>query len=121
MLKGLLLVGTGGMIGSMLRYLVALLVRPGAFPLATFTVNLAGCFLIGLLMGFALRDGAQTGNWRLFLATGLCGGFTTFSAFSLECVQMIAQQRYGAMLGYIAVSIVLGLAATFAGIQLSRI
>lgn len=121
MLKSFLLVGLGGMIGSMSRYFFSLIIKPGSFPYTTFSVNIIGCLIIGMVMGLALKDGSLNNNWRLFLATGICGGFTTFSAFSLECVQFIEQQRYAAMSGYIALSIVLGLAATFAGIQLTRL
>jgi fluoride exporter len=121
MLKGFLLVGFGGMLGSMLRYLFTVLIKPSSFPYATFTVNIFGSLIIGLIMGFALKAGTVNDNWKLFLATGICGGFTTFSAFSLECIQLIEQQRYVAMLGYISLSIVLGLAATFAGIQLAKL
>jgi CrcB protein len=121
MLRSFLLVGIGGMIGSMLRYLVSLAIKPQSFPFATICVNICGCLVIGLVMGFALRSEAVNNNWRLFLATGICGGFTTFSAFSLECIQFIEQQRYTALFLYVALSLVLGLAATFAGIQLARI
>jgi CrcB protein len=120
-LKDILLVGFGGMLGSMLRYITALLVKPGSVPYATFSVNILGSLVIGIVMGFALKSESFSNNWRLFLATGICGGFTTFSAFSLECFQLIEQQRYGAMLGYIGLSIVLGIAATFAGIQLTKL
>lgn len=121
MLKSFLLVGLGGMIGSMLRYLFAVLIKPQSFPYATLSVNVIGSLLIGVIIGFVLKNESLNLNWKLFLATGICGGFTTFSAFSLECIQMLEQQRYAATLGYIALSIVLGLAATFAGIQLTRL
>jgi CrcB protein len=121
MLKGFLLVGLGGMIGSMLRYLFAVLIKPQSFPYATLSVNILGCLIIGIVMGLVLKNETLNQNWKLFFATGICGGFTTFSAFSLECVQFIEQQRYAAMLGYIGLSIVLGLAATFAGIQLAKL
>lgn len=121
MLKSFLLVGLGGMAGSMLRYLFSVGIKPGGFPYATFAVNLIGCLLIGIVMGFALKAGWNNQNWRLFLATGFCGGFTTFSAFSLECIQLVQQHRYPAVIAYIGLSIILGLAATFAGIQLAKL
>ncbi len=121
MFKSFLLVGIGGMIGSMLRYLFSVLIKPQSFPYATLSVNILGSFLIGLIMGFVLKNEAVSQNWKLFLATGICGGFTTFSAFSLECIQLLDQQRYAATIGYIGLSIILGLAATFAGIQLTRL
>jgi fluoride exporter len=121
MLKNLLIVGAGGMLGSMLRYWCSLVIRSVQFPLATFIVNIAGAFAIGVIMGVWMRSSGATENWRLFLATGLCGGFTTFSAFSLECIQLIEQQRYFVVAVYVTLSILLGLAATFAGIQLTKL
>jgi CrcB protein len=121
MLKGFLLVGFGGMIGSMLRYLFSVMIKPAAFPYATFAVNITGCLVIGLVIGIAIKTGSGNDQWKLFLATGLCGGFTTFSAFSLECISLIEQQRYIAVITYISLSIILGLAATFAGLQLAKL
>jgi CrcB protein len=121
MMKSFLLVGFGGMIGSMLRYFFTVIIRPASFPYATLLVNVTGCFIIGLVMGAAIRNDAVTENWKLFLATGICGGFTTFSAFSQECIGLIGQQRYAAAFIYISISIVLGLAATFAGLQLAKL
>lgn len=121
MWKAVLLVGFGGMIGSVLRYLASVLVRNASFPLATFAVNISGCFIIGVVMGAAARSASISDDWKLFLATGICGGFTTFSAFSFECFQLLAQQRYLAVTAYICLSIVLGLAATFAGVQIAKL
>ena len=120
MFKNLLLVSAGGMLGSALRYVFYVLMKPSVFPYATLTVNIAGSFIIGLIAGLSLRDPGIGNNWRLFLATGICGGFTTFSALSLESIQLIQEHRYGMAAGYIGISIVLGLAATFAGILISR-
>jgi CrcB protein len=120
MLKSILIVGLGGMIGSMARYIFALAIKPTSFPYATFTVNILGSFVIGLVMGYALKTDSFNNNGKLFLATGICGGFTTFSAFSLECIELLKQHRYSVMLTYILISIVLGLAATFAGVQLTK-
>lgn len=118
MLKSILIVGFGGMIGSMARYIFGLAIKPGSFPFATFIVNIAGSFIIGLVMGFALKNLSSSG--RLFLATGVCGGFTTFSAFSLECIELMKQHRYAMTLSYIVLTIVMGLVATFAGLQLTK-
>lgn len=121
MLKSFLLVGVGGMIGSMLRYFFSVVVKPSSFPYATFAVNIIGCLLIGLIMGISIKNGQLNGSYKLFLATGLCGGFTTFSAFSIECMHMLQDERYLPAAVYIALSIVLGLAATFAGLQLAKL
>jgi CrcB protein len=119
MVRNLILVGLGGMTGSILRYLVALLIRHPSFPISTFIVNFAGSFIIGAVLGIALKNQSFDQNWRIFLATGVCGGFTTFSTFSVECLQMLQQQRYGAFAGYIALSISAGITAVFAGFWLT--
>ena len=114
MFRNFILVITGGSIGSACRYLFSLLIKHDSFPFATFTVNMIGSFLIGIIMGIASKH-AGFGEWRLFLATGICGGFTTFSSFSWECINMLEQQRYLSFTYYLTASIVLGLVATIFG------
>ena len=114
-----LLVGAGGAIGSMLRYSVALFPINKLFPYHTFIVNIIGSFLIGALLGLLLKNSITNEGWK-FLATGVCGGFTTFSAFSLEGVELLQQQRYGIFVLYFFLSIVVGLAATFCGYTLTK-
>lgn len=114
-----LLVGTGGALGSMLRYGVALFPVNKLFPYHTFIVNIIGSFLIGALMGLLLKNSITNDGWK-FLATGVCGGFTTFSALSLEGVELLQQQRYGIFLLYFLLSILVGLAATFLGYTLTK-
>ena len=114
-----LLVGTGGAIGSMLRYGVALFSLNKLFPYHTFIVNILGSFFIGCLLGLLLKHTITNEGWK-FLATGICGGFTTFSAFSLEGFELLQQQRYGIFLLYFILSIILGLAATFGGYALTK-
>lgn len=121
MLKSFLLVGTGGMIGSVLRYLFSVIIKPSSFPYATLSVNVIGSLIIGIVIGFTIKAGDSNDSWKLFLATGVCGGFTTFSAFSLECVSLIQQQRYSAVATYIGLSLVLGTGATFAGLQIAKL
>ena len=88
-MKALLLVGAGGFAGSALRYLISRLMLPwvvsSGFPFSTLTVNVAGSLLIGALMGLGLSDG-----WALLCIVGFCGGFTTFSTFSLETVTLLS-------------------------------
>lgn len=117
--KNIVLVGIGGMIGSILRYLTAQLIKHESFPYATFAVNIAGSFIIGMVMGIAARH-ESFGNWRLFLATGICGGFTTFSAFAWENMQLLSQQRYGSFAVYTGSSLLLGIAAVTAGYWLTK-
>ncbi len=114
MFKNFLLVGFGGMAGSMLRYLFSVIIKHNSFPYATFVVNIIGSFIIGIVMALAAKQ-QNFADYKLLLATGICGGFTTFSAFSWESVQLLQQQRYGTMAMYILLSIVLGIAATFFG------
>ncbi len=119
LLKNIILVGLGGMIGSVLRYLAAVLIRHESFPYATFTVNILGSLLIGAIMGIAARQEGFA-NWRLFLATGICGGFTTFSAFAWENMQFLNQQRYMAFVIYTGASLILGLAAVTVGYWITK-
>ncbi|MEO7530214.1 MAG: fluoride efflux transporter CrcB [Sediminibacterium sp.] len=119
LLKNIILVGLGGMIGSMLRYLASHFIRHESFPYATFTVNLLGSLLIGAIMGMAAKQEGFA-NWRLFLATGICGGFTTFSAFAWENMQFLNQARYGSFVLYTGGTIVLGLAAVTLGYWLTK-
>lgn len=118
MLKNLLLVGLGGGIGSMLRYAAALVINTKYFPYPTLAVNITGSFLIGIIFAISIRDIVFLNNWKLFLATGICGGFTTFSAFSLENMGLLQSGKTGLAFMYIGLSIVLGIAATFLGYQL---
>ena len=115
MLKNLLLVGFGGGLGSILRYVSSLLITTKIFPYATLAVNITGSFIIGIVFALSIKDAAITNNWKLFLATGICGGFTTFSAFSLENMGLLQSGKYGLAFTYIGLSIVLGIAATFFG------
>ena len=118
MIKNILLIGLGGGIGSMCRYWASLLLMNKSFPVATLLINISGSFIIGLVAAYALKNEWFAANWKLFLATGICGGFTTFSAFSLENLQLLQQGKYLWALLYIAASIVLGLMATFFGFKL---
>jgi len=118
MLKNLLLVGLGGSIGSMARYAVSLLIRSKSFPYATLSVNVIGSFIIGVVFAISIKEAGLSNNWRLFLATGICGGFTTFSAFSLENMELLQNGKIGMALSYIIFSILLGIIATFLGYQL---
>jgi CrcB protein len=120
MIKNILLVGLGGGIGSILRYAAAILINTKKFPYATLSVNIIGSFMIGLVLAFSMRDQNFANNWKLFLATGMCGGFTTFSAFSIENMQLLQSGKTGMAFLYIALSVVLGIAATFAGYQLFK-
>lgn len=120
MIKNILLVGLGGAAGSMLRYAFSVWFKHANFPLATFLVNIIGSFVIGVVFAYALRNESFAINWRLFLAAGICGGFTTFSAFSLESLSLLQQQRIGMFFLYVMGSVILGLAATWLGYSLMK-
>ena len=123
-LRQVLLVAAGGSIGSVLRYLAGSwatsLTGPALFPWGTFFVNVLGSFIIGLVFGYSLRNPGFEINWRLLLATGVCGGFTTFSAFSNESFLLFRQHHFTVACLYIGLTIASGLAATAAGYLVSR-
>ncbi len=120
-----LLVAIGGGLGAMARYglgLAAGRLTPGAtWPWATLTANVAGGLLMGLLTGWlALKAGAGQESIRLFAAVGVLGGFTTFSAFSLEAALMIERREIVSAFVYAAGSVVLAIAALFVGLMIAR-
>ena len=122
LLKTILAVGAGSFLGGAGRYLVSSAMKGlgKGFPWATLTVNLVGCFLIGLLWGVFGRNGTESSNWALFLTVGLCGGFTTFSTFSKEALVMLQGGNLWGFVGYIAVSLVVGIALVALGYFLVR-
>lgn len=115
-------IGIGSFIGGVFRYLLSTFIQGrlgSAFPYGTLLVNITGCFLIGTIYGLA-TSGAISQEWRLYLATGLIGGFTTFSAFSLELLQLLQAGRIMQALAYATISVVIGLLFTFIGLWLGR-
>jgi CrcB protein len=121
-MRDLLLVAAGGALGSAARYGVGRLMGPqmsGAVPWHTLFVNASGAFLIGLLLVAAARLG-WPGWWRPFLAVGILGGYTTFSTFSLETVELILRGSYGTAAGYAAGTLLVGILACGGGILLGR-
>lgn len=120
----LFLVAAGGALGSVARYSAGVLAQrlaPGvAWPWATFGVNLLGGLLMGLLVGWLGQRAAGDDGLRLFAAVGVLGGFTTFSAFSLETALMIERKQVGLAAGYAAASVALSVAALFVGLMIAR-
>lgn len=122
--KHMILVGTGGFIGSIARYLVSRLtarVEWFSIPLGTLTVNVAGSFLIGLLIGMAEKGPVLSVEWRMFLMVGLCGGFTTFSTFTGENLMLMRNGQFASLLLYTGLSVLLGFTAVYFGYLASKL
>jgi CrcB protein len=122
-MKQLLLVFLGGGLGSALRYIVSKSLNPifDNFYLGTFAVNILGCLIIGFLFGFALKENYLSQNHMLFLATGFCGGFTTFSAFALEQNELLRTGQLTNFLIYLVASIICGVLAVLLGLWVSKV
>lgn len=110
-----LVVGAGGFIGAVLRYLIGLVPLKTDFPIKTLIVNIIGCFAIGIIAGLAERSLAENPRLVLFLKVGICGGFTTFSSFALETGDLVSNGRCAAACLYALSSLVFGIAAVFLG------
>ncbi len=119
------MVGAGGALGSMLRYLTAVglqgVIGKTYWPWWTFAVNVVGCLLIGLLAGLAEQKEMFSAEVRLFLMVGILGGFTTFSSFAFESLTLMRDGRAAMAICYIAVSTALGVAAAFAGYKVAAV
>lgn len=123
MSKAIVIVGTGGFVGSCLRFLlggIEAVICHGMFPLGTFMANVSGCLLIGVFHGLAANCKWFTEKHSLLLITGLCGGFTTFSSFSDEMVEMLQNGDVLLFVFYLLSSVIIGLAAVFSGVMLVR-
>jgi CrcB protein len=123
MIKNFLIVGLGGAVGSMLRYAVQKFFQAqtaAAFPTGTLLVNIAGCFLIGILWSMISRSLTWNEEMKLLLMTGFCGGFTTFSAFTLEGIGLLKENRTVLFVIYLTASVLGGLLATFIGIRIAK-
>lgn len=115
-----LLVGLGGFIGSVMRYGVSLVMRGGTLPYATLIVNTVGAFIIGCLFSYFTRSGMVGSPFFLLLSVEICGGFTTFSTFSLELFNMLRVGDIGVALLYLSASVILSLTATVLGYYLIK-
>ncbi len=122
-MKLLLLAMSGGAIGSGARYLVNVAAARAvgtAYPWSTLTVNVVGCLLMGLVTELVLRRYGGSSEARVFLATGILGGFTTFSAFALDFVALMRGGETVAALGYVLLSVVISITAVIAGLALGK-
>lgn len=122
-LKPILFIGAGGFLGSIARYGLHLLISSRsqvAFPWGTFTVNVLGCLIIGVLVGLETRQQLVADPLKWLLITGFCGGFTTFSTFSAEGLALLHEQQFEIFFGYTLGSVAIGLLSTFMGFSLIR-
>lgn len=124
MIKSLLVAGFGGFIGTILRYLVSRYFQlhfTTVFPWGTLIVNIAGCFLIGIFLGFSEKGEIFSPELRLFLTVGICGGFTTFSTFSIDAVMLLENRELFRFASYSALSLFLGITASILGRNLIKL
>ncbi|NCP21625.1 MAG: fluoride efflux transporter CrcB [Flavobacteriales bacterium CG_4_9_14_0_2_um_filter_35_242] len=122
-MKIIALIGIGSFIGGIFRYLLSQSVQSkflSAYPFGTLTVNIIGCLAIGIVFGLSEKFNFSP-EWRLFLATGICGGFTTFSTFSFETMAMLRDGQYLYSFLYIGSSVFVGLIAVYLGILLLKL
>jgi len=120
---GYILVFIGGGLGSTLRHtinMVSARLLGTAFPYHTFIINITGSTVMGLIAGYLAFKGGASQPWRLFLMTGILGGYTTFSAFSLDAAMLYEKGEIGLAALYVVGSVVLSIAGLFAGLALVR-
>lgn len=121
MIKSIFFVGIGGAVGSVMRYLLGVLgahYLKGTFPIATFITNFLGCLIIGLLIGYFGKSNEINPQLKLLLITGFCGGFTTFSTFAAENVQLLENGNYWLLLGNVVGSVILGIGGVILGMKM---
>lgn len=122
MLRSIILVGLGGAIGSILRFVIGNWIKQSiaiTFPLATFSINIIGCFIIGLLYGISEKNNLGNSDLNYLLIIGFCGGFTTFSTFANENNNLLQQHNFTISLLYITASVLLGIIAVRIGYKIA--
>lgn len=124
MTRILIIIGLGGFLGSISRYLMSAGIQQyyfTSFPLGTLSVNTVGSFLIGIIFGFAEKGVLLNADWKMFLAVGFCGGFTTFSTFTLDNLLLLRDGQIAHFLLYTGGSLFIGLFAVAMGYYFTRI
>ncbi|WP_394970582.1 fluoride efflux transporter CrcB [uncultured Croceitalea sp.] len=121
-MKQVLLVFIGGGLGSALRFLISKTLNPTFqhFFLGTFIVNMVGCLLIGIILGFSAKSNLLPQNYTLLLATGFCGGFTTFSTFAFEKHSLLKSGDFLQLAIYLITSIIIGVLAVMFGLWITK-
>ena len=122
MFRTIIIVGTGGFIGSVMRYLLQVFIENkllSTFPLATIIANIIGSFIIGVVFALAEKS-LMNSDWRIFMSVGICGGFTTFSAFAFNNFNMIKEHTWNQLFLNIGGTMILGILAVYLGIILVR-
>ena len=118
-MRELIYVGVGGFLGTILRYGVQSGLEPASsnFPLAVLLINLVGCFFLGWFFTVTPAKWRISAEWRLLIGTGFTGAFTTFSTFSVDSIHLLQGRQVGLAIGYILLSVVIGLLMSFIGIK----
>ncbi len=122
-MKSVMLVGIGGALGSILRYLMGTSINKfyhGHFPMGTFVVNIIGCILIGLITAIIIKQNIINSDLKMLLIVGFCGGFTTFSTFSQENIQLINSGHFSILALNIIASVSLGVLGVWAGLNIIK-
>ena len=123
MLQSMLIVGAGSFVGGALRFFISHFMKPlysGGFPWSTLSVNLVGCLLFGIIYGLFYRFSSPANSWCLLLTTGLCGGFTTFSTFAFEGLQMWHNGNPFEFIVYATTSVLAGLLLMYVGMWIVK-
>ena len=123
MSRNILLVGIGGFLGSILRYLITVFLADrtsSLFPFGTLAANLIGCLLIGIILAISERAQILTPEWRILLTTGFCGGLTTLSTFSYESIRLLQDGEVAFFSANLTLNVLVGFAATYLGLLLVR-
>jgi len=124
MLRTLLLIGLGGFLGSISRFLIALSINrifQSVLPIGTLVVNIVGCLFIGIIYSLAEQKNIMSPELRVFLGVGFCGGFTTYSSFAFEKFSLIKSGDFLMLSIYIGASVFLGLIAVYIGSQIHKL
>ena len=122
MIKNIFLVFIGGGLGSVCRYLISDInyFKKFIFPYPTLLTNLLGCFLIGLALGWSIKNSNSDSSLAIMFTIGFCGGFTTFSSFSQESLVLINNNNYNYLFFYVLSSVLIGILSVFTGLKISK-